>query len=104
MGTRRSPPAGKLRISYEEIVARIVWFIDEKEPENGWRKRFYEATNLTHPGFSQRCSEYRGQRFTIEHLGAMAAAANWPEPFPFVEWDDASAFDAMKKLMKATRG
>jgi hypothetical protein len=98
MVARRAPSDAPTRYRYEDIVARINWFIDEKDPDEPWRKRFYGVTNLDHTGFSHRMSLKRGMRFTVEQIGAMALEARWPEPFPWVDWDVAEAFQAFKQL------
>ncbi|WP_242394831.1 hypothetical protein [Anaeromyxobacter oryzisoli] len=99
---KQPKPVGPTRYRYSDITENVEEYLSK--PENkGMRKRFEAVCGKDHSAFSHCMSEYRGERFKIEHFGAMAAEANAPEPWPFVSWKLAEAFQGVRALMEATK-
>ncbi len=101
MKPRKLPP-GPVRVRYGDVVKNVEDYLSHPDTPADMRKRFEHATGLDHGSFSHRMSEYRNERFQIEHFGAMMHEANAPWPWPFVSWADADDFQAFKRF--AARG
>lgn len=79
-----------VRYTYAAVRSEIEAFLKDKGRGGGRgaSKRLAGALDLDAPGFRHKLIEYRGERFTVEQLGAIADAANAPVGWPFVPWED----------------
>lgn len=94
MKARKIPSAHPVRFRYRDVTTNVEAFLDDPATPKEMRKRFEAACELDHGSFSHRLSEYRNERFQVEHFGAMAEEADAPYPWPFVPWKDAEKFQA----------
>jgi hypothetical protein len=94
----RKLPSGPLRFRYRDIVRNVEEYLQAPTTPPNMRKRFEQVCELDHGSFSHRLTEYRNERFVVEHFGAMAHEARAPEPWPWVSWDEAERYQAFKKL------
>ncbi len=94
-------PPGPDAYTYAEVTREIARYL-AKAPR-GTKKQFAAACGIDAPGFAHRMTEYRGERFTIEQLGAIAEVAAAKVPWPFVSWETAEAFDAFRKLLEKAK-
>lgn len=85
----RRLPTGPVRFRYRDVTKNVEAYLDAPATPDNMRKRFEVACELDHGSFSHRLTEYRKERFAIEHFGAMAHEADAPWPWPFVSWEDA---------------
>jgi hypothetical protein len=95
---RQPREMGPTRQTYADVVQRVIDYLGAEE-NDGMRKRLEAACGMDHSAFSHRLSNYRGEHFRIEHFSAMSVEARAPEPWPFVDWGDAEAFQAFRLLV-----
>lgn len=86
-----------LPYTYRTVTEEIARFLSESP--RGTQKRLAQAIPIPSQAFTHRMTEYRGERFSIEELAAIAKEAGLPHGWPFVSRDDAERFDALRKLV-----
>lgn len=94
---RTPPPAGPLPYTYEAATKEIQRYLDRMP--RGTQKQLAAACGIESQSFSHRMTQYRGERFTVEHFAAICREANAPTAWPFVKWEKGEAFDSFQKLL-----
>jgi hypothetical protein len=85
---------------YEAITEEIERFLLHED--RGTQKRLASAAGIDSAAFRHRMDEYRGERFSVEELEAIRIEAGAPRGWPYVRLEEARAFEAFRKLLKAS--
>lgn len=94
-------PPGRSRFSYEDVTAEISKAV--AHAPRGTKKSLAAACGVDSAGFSHRMTGYRGERFTVEQLGAIADELQAPTGWPFLSWTDAEAYDALRRIIDGAK-
>ena len=94
----KRPP--KTRHTYEDVVLEIRLLLNRAG--TGSQKEAAAAAGLTPSQFSKRmvATWEKGERFRIEHLGALALWANAPRGWPLIPWAHAEELDKRSRSKK----
>lgn len=98
---RLPPPTGPLPYSYESATKEIQRYLDRMP--RGTQKQLAAACGIESQSFSHRMTQYRGERFSIEHFAAICREAKAPTAWPFLKWETGEAFDSVQKLLATHR-
>ena len=94
-------PVPRSRYSYELVVLEVGRRLAVMG--KGSHGRAAEALGMTPSQFAKRMAATgdAGERFRIEHLGALADWAQAPVGWPFISWEQGEALQA---ALRARRG
>lgn len=94
-------PPSRSRFSYEAVTEEIARAVAASP--RGTKKALASACGIDAAGFSHRMTGYRGERFTVEQLGAIADELGAPSFWPFAAWSEGEAYDALRKIIDGAK-
>ncbi|HSN67889.1 MAG TPA: hypothetical protein VLV48_01500, partial [Thermoanaerobaculia bacterium] len=85
---------------YRSITKEIEAFINEGP--RGTQTRLAAAARMDNSAFRHRMDEYRNERFSFEEIELIRIEAGKPPGWPYAPSPDIDAFDAFRKVLRAS--